>query len=129
MQDKSKMYMEYYRILEVWMCNVENGKKIENYFHYNHYNQIALYGMGKMANHVIKELENSDIKIAYAIDRNPHGNTKFPIISSNEKEFPIVDAIIVTPTYDFINIERDLSRRLDIPVIPLNEVIRCTAAL
>lgn len=129
MQDKSIMYKEYYKILELWMRNLEDGKKIVNYFQYNHYYQIALYGMGKMANHVIKELKGSDIQIAYAIDRTPYKNTDIRIISCDEEEFPLVDAIIVTPTYDFINIERELCKRLDIPVISLDEVIRDTAAL
>lgn len=129
MQDKTKMYKEYYRLLEVWMQNLENGKKIEAYFQYNNYNQIALYGMGKMANHVIKELENTNIRVAYAIDRNPNINADIPILSIDEKTFPVADAIIVTPIYEYVNIERELSRILDIPVIPLDEVVRETAIL
>lgn len=129
MQDKLEMYMKYYRLLEVWMQNLENGKKMEYYFQYNNYNQIALYGMGKMANHVIKELENSNIQIAYSIDRNPSISADIPILSIDEKIFPAVDAIIVTPIYDFPDIERKLSQIIDIPIIPLDEVVMETAVL
>ncbi|MEZ3435944.1 MAG: hypothetical protein K1W34_15255 [Lachnospiraceae bacterium] len=121
--------MKYYRLLEVWMQNLENGKKMEYYFQYNNYNQIALYGMGKMANHVIKELENSNIQIAYSIDRNPSISADIPILSIDEKIFPAVDAIIVTPIYDFPDIERKLSQIIDIPIIPLDEVVMETAVL
>lgn len=129
MQDKSKMYVEYYHLLEMWMKNLEKGKSIQRYFDYYGYKNIALYGIGKMASHVINELKDSETAIAYAIDQNTGINSDIDIISCNEEEFPAADVLIVTPIYDFEIIERRMREILDVPIVSLKEVIQEAAIL
>lgn len=129
MQDKSKMYVEYYRLLEMWMQNIEKGKSIRNYFEYYGYKNIALYGKGKMANHVINELKDSEIVITYAIDQNTGVNSEINILSCREESFPAVDVLIITPVYDFEIIERQMREIIDAPIISLKEVIQEAAIL
>ncbi|MCM1216993.1 MAG: glycosyltransferase [Lachnospiraceae bacterium] len=113
----------YYKLLEKWMVLRERGKNIRKFFKDRKYHNIIIYGLGKMANHLIYDLNVSDINIVCAIDKaaiNKYGN--FPIVT-NDAEIPSADCIIITPVYEFEEIRNELRIKTDVPIISLNEVI------
>lgn len=119
----NQKFVSYFRILDQWMDLKENGISVKKYFEDRGYRKIAIYGMAKMANHLIRELELSDVEIVYGIDRNSdmiYG--KFPVVSP-EAALPAADVVIVTPTFDFKNIESNLKEKVKCPVVSLEDVI------
>ena len=102
---------EYWRIFDTWMGLKERGADWGGYFKSRNIKSIGIYGMGMFGNHLVKELEKTDIAIRYGIDRKGetiHGDLK---IYRLEDTLPDVDAIVVTVTYVYDSIRRELENK------------------
>lgn len=118
-----KMYISYYQLLDQWMILREKNISVKHYFEERGIRKIILYGMGRMAHHLLEDLRDSNINIVCAIDRGAiNMNGVFPVISG-EKEIPEADCIIITPVYDVDEIRRKLERKTLVPIISLSEVV------
>lgn len=129
--DYHQRYRNYYNVANQWLLNKNEDKSIGNYFKENtEYKTIAIYGMGTMGELFYDELKNSsDVKVAYFIDKNAedlyYGLDDLPVVGlddiSSQKK---VDAVIVTPIYDFDKIEEDLENSgVDVDIISLEDII------
>ncbi len=113
----------YFNLLNRWMLLKDRGKSFDAFFQENGYKKIAIYGIGHFGKHLFSELKNSNIEIVYFIDnRVKYWNTNIPIITSTDA-FDEVDAIIVTPIEEFINIKNELGKKVTYPIISLEEVL------
>lgn len=128
--DFHNRYKSYYTTANQWLINKNEGKNVAEYFKENNYKTIAIYGMGTMGELFYDELKNSsNVKVAYFIDKNAedlyYGVDDLPVvglddISSQQK----IDAIIVTPIYDFDKIEEDLEDAgVDTNIVSLEDII------
>lgn len=116
-------FVGYFNLLEQWMSIKEGDKVVSTYFEKNGYYKIALYGLGKIGNHLLKELEGTDIQVSYAIDaRGEKLNTDI-VVYTPDDEIPDVDVIVVTATFDYDNIKNVLEEKTDIQVISIDDVI------
>ena len=110
-------------MLNNWMTLKQSGKKLEEYFIKEKIGKIAIYGMGELGNRLYEELKGTDIEVLYAIDNTP-GYTYSDInVFSIEEPLEQVDAIVVTPIFDFINISQKIEEVLSVRVISLEDVI------
>ena len=64
----SKM-SEFYRVLVQWLIHKQEGKNLSEYFERNEYKTIAIYGMKELGERLYNELKDTNIKVAYAIDK------------------------------------------------------------
>lgn len=120
---RQEKFMLFYNILEQWMRLREEGKSVEQYFIDYGYKKIAVYGVAKMANHLINELNNSSVEIVYGIDKRAdimYG--KMPIITL-DAELQEVDAIVVTAVCDYEDIKKALLKKVKCPIVSLEEVV------
>lgn len=118
-----KMYVSYYRLLEKWMVLHEKGGSIKHYFLVQGIKKIIIYGLGKMANHLMEDIKGSGINIVCAIDMraiNKYGD--FPVITL-EETIPDADCIIITPVYETEPIKQKLKERTALPIISLSEIV------
>lgn len=123
-------YQVYYNILEKWMRIREHNKSLQEYFGVHGYKTIAIYGLGVFARHLLYDLQNlpseavvNPVDIVFVFDKMGDrlgGEIKF--IECID-DWPEVDAIIVTAVNDFHEIEKELSQKLDISIISIEEVI------
>lgn len=120
--DRVTKFVEYFNILDAWMKIKEENREIESYFIENDIKTIAIYGMGKMGKHLVASLEGTSIEVAYGIDRNTGVASPIKCYGIDE-EWPEVDAIVVTVTFDFDNIEALIRRKACVEIIPLDTVI------
>ncbi|MCM1047748.1 MAG: glycosyltransferase [Clostridiales bacterium] len=119
----AKMYKAYYQLLEKWMLLREKNISIRQYFEERRIKNIIIYGMGKMAHHLIADLSGSDINIVCVIDKRLYNiNEAFPMING-DKEIPEADCIVITPVYEEDSIRQRLSKKTDIPMISLAEIV------
>lgn len=97
-------------VLDLWLKNYREGKKIEHFFYDNEYESIAIYGMGRLGVHVLFELIDSSIKVDYGIDQNDQLLIdEIEIIKpENINKMKKTDAIIITPIQYFNEIEKCL---------------------
>ncbi len=124
-QKTIERYKSYWTIMDEWLSIKEENKNLALYFQKNNMQNIAIYGMGMLAKHFIKELENTQINIVFGIDRFIDKKSGNIPVYSIEDELPKADTIIVTATYDFDNIYNKLSDKGIDKIISLDEVIDC----
>lgn len=122
--EKVIKFRSYFNILDKWLKFKEQGQTVETYFVDNQLKSIGIYGMGKMARHLMEELkENDTVKILYGIDRMANVmDGEFPIYAIDEK-LPKVDAIVVTVASEFDEIREALEKKNDCLIISLDDVI------
>ena len=97
---------------------------LATYFEDMGYHHIAIYGMSDLANRLMEDLEGSSVHIDYGIDRDICcSNTRIEDIYFPEDELPGTDVIVVTPYSAMESIKAMLERKVDCPVISLEEII------
>lgn len=116
-------YENYFRLLDRWMSLKEESISLERYLIRAGYHNVAIYGMGFVGNHLMKELEGRQIKIQYIIDNNGLVDCGMIPVYDLDSELPEVDVIIVTVTYAFSEIYDALKAHTDCPVISLEEIV------
>lgn len=119
-----KKYENYFNLLHHWLLKKEMGRSFADYLKAQGYNQIAVYGMGILGKHLISELQDSDVKIVFAVDnqKEARANADIPIIKSGQIE-ENVDVIVVTVTYQYEEISRQLQEQTRAKVISLEQIV------
>lgn len=111
------------RLYDQWMFIHQDHKSAYDYFVEKGIKSIAIYGMDNVGERFYEELKDTDIKIAYAIDKKGGSiNAEIKIVAP-EDELERVDAIVVTAVYYFDEIFKNLSSKTDIPIISLEEIL------
>ncbi len=117
------MYVAYYRLLEKWMVLHEKGGSVKHYFMWHDIKNIIIYGLGKMANHLMEDIKESDINVVCAIDIGAINKySHFPVITLDE-EIPDADCIVVTPVHEAEAIKESLKNRTSVPVLSLLDIL------
>lgn len=122
-EDKVDKFKNYYNMLNQWLILKQEGKSLAQYFVKNGYKTIAIYGMGEMGNRLYDELKDSEIKVAYAIDKNVSEAFSPIDLFDIEDELDAVDAVIVTATFAFADIEESIQDKVECPIISLEDVV------
>lgn len=115
----------YYEVLNQWLFLKQEKKSLEAYFIKHNYHRIAIYGMGDLGERLYQELEDSNICIAYVIDRSMHAGCQKGIKRySPDEQFPMteIDAIIITPVYNYDEIAAMYVYK-KVPLVSLTEVV------
>lgn len=113
----------YYKTLNQWLFLKNEGKNLEEYFLDNEYKNIAVYGLGELGHRLIEELRHSSINIKYAIDQNSESIfSEFEVLSLDDN-LPDVDAVIVTPIFDFNDIKQSLEDKINCNIISLEDIV------
>jgi len=124
LNEDDKKYKQMYTMMAKWFLLNQKGKNIHEFLHVLNYRNIAIYGMHYIGNILFNELKNSNINVAYAIDKNAStiNSDGIEIISPNDK-LMMVDAIIVTVISDFEEIKKNLESKIQCPVVSLQKII------
>lgn len=113
-EEKHVRLVAYYDILTRWMTNKQDGLNIADYLTKKGYRKVAIYGHGKIGILLYGELrEKADLKVECFIDtmteekfKSIDGIFSLPIFEVDL--YKQVDAIIVTPTFVYEVVEKDL---------------------
>lgn len=101
-----------YELSYQWLENCLEGISSQDYLKRENIKKIAIYGMGDFGEVLLKELEASDISVAYIIDKELQKNrvgAEIPFVQANEViGQECVDAIVITPVYYFDEIKKNL---------------------
>lgn len=116
-------FKTYYDILNQWMTLLYDNKSIATYFIENNYKTIAIYGMGKLGILLYKELEKSEIKVKYCIEKNPNHSYPDIEIKCLGDEFEKVDVVVITAVSEFNNIVKNIKEKVDSPIISLEDIV------
>ncbi len=111
----------YLHLLSKWMRLRERGVKLSEYFICNGFSNIAIYGYGVFAEHLIEELKCSGITVKYVIDKNlvdAFIPTYRPGIDCSD-----VDAVIVCSFYYFEEIYSNLKQNCCAEILSIENII------
>ena len=111
-------------LLDNWMHLRDIKVDFSKYFKKYGYQKIGIYGAGKLGIHLFYELKHCGIEVSFGIDRN-YKTTKYPVeVYSPDHQIPEVDAIVITIIDQYGEISKMLSKKVNCPMIPLEEVIQ-----
>ena len=122
-EDEIKKYSSYFELMDRWLSLKESGKDIGKYFEDNNIKTVAIYGIGKIGNHLRNELEKIGVKVVYIIDEGEKAFYHEKNIYSVKDKLPKVDLIVVTPINEYESIKEKIEEVNDISVVSVDSII------
>jgi len=122
-ESMSKKHLDLFLMMNQWVAVKQEGKNLADYLERKEYRNIAIYGMSYAGETLLKELENTGIYVKYGIDNNKDNLYCDIELHSMEDELDDVDAVVVTPITFFDEIAEKLSKKINCPVISLEDVL------
>lgn len=122
-QKLSDKYLVLFLMMNQWVKVKQEGKHLASYFEKKGYKTIAVYGMSFAGETLVNELKGSGIQILYGIDQR--GGSVYTDINIVTKEDTLaaVDAVVVTAISFFEEIEEELCRKVDCPILSLGDIL------
>lgn len=121
--DMSEKHLSLFLMMNQWIKVYQEGKHISMYFEKNNYKKIAIYGMSYVGETLLNELKSSKIQVLYGIDKNANSICSDIDVFTLEDELEEVDAIVVTAITFFDEIEEQISKKFDVPIISLEDIL------
>ena len=124
MNGNENKYYDYYLLLNHWLEAGHYGHSSAEYFEQAGMKNIAIYGMGDLANRLMEELKGTDITVAYGIDRDAAVSvSRIGEVYSPQDQLAEVDAVIVTPITAYECVKDLLQEKMQAKIISFEEVI------
>ncbi len=123
LQNLSDKHLRLFLLMCRWVEQKQKGKNIPDYLIRHGYASIAIYGMNYTGERLLREMRDSQVRVLYAIDRNADEIYSETEIVTMDEEWLPVDAIVVTPVCSFCEIRKQLSGKVDCPVLSLEEIL------
>ncbi len=122
-QTMSEKHLSLFLMMNQWVGIKQEGKNLADYFRRYNYHSIAIYGMSYAGDRLLDELKDSGITVKYGIDKNADGIYSEMNLVTPDKDLPEVDAIVVTPIFFFDVIEEELSKKVNCPILSLEDIL------
>lgn len=116
-------HLALFLMMDQWVKVKQEGKRLDTYFERNHYRKIAVYGMSYVGQTLVDELKNTDIVVAYGIDKKADNLYADIDIVSGEDTLENVDVVVVTAITFFEEIAEKLATKLDCPIVSLEDIL------
>ncbi|NBH84997.1 hypothetical protein D7X88_17195 [bacterium C-53] len=122
-KDMSEKHLQMFFMMNQWVRLNQAGKSLVSYFEYNNYKKIAIYGMSYAGETLLNELKDTDITVAYGIDKNADSLRSEIKLYTMEDELDPIDAVVVTAITFFDEVEEKLLEKVECPVISLEDIL------
>lgn len=124
LKEMSNKHLSLFLMMNQWVEVKQEGKNLSKYFEDKGYKNIAIYGMSYAGQTLVKEIKGTGITVSYGIDKNA-GSIRYGDVNilSMDDDWEAVDAIVVTAITFYGEIEKELSRRIDCPIISLEDIL------
>ncbi len=119
----SNKHLALFQMMNQWVRVKQEGKNLVSYLEEKGYKKIAIYGMSYIGETFIEELKGTNVEAVYGIDKNANNIYADIDVLSMEDSLPETDAVVVTAITFFDEIEKELSGKLDCPIISLEDIL------
>lgn len=123
MEEDNIKFHEFYALLLQWIHMHNEGKKIGGYLKKCGYHTVAIYGMKELGEELLYELKDSEVEVKYAIDKNANELYAETDVYRPDEDLSPVDAVIVTAVHWFDEIEKDLRKKMNCPILSLEDIV------
>lgn len=87
---------KWYLILDDWMYLRDRHISIATFLQSQDINRVAVYGLGVLGKHLLSELQESKVEVAYIIDQKAKELKGDMSIYTLDEDLPAVDAVVAT---------------------------------
>ena len=108
-------FQEMFFLMNQWVLNLQDGKRVPDFFEERNIHKIAIYGMSYVGEALLKELSNSSIEVVVTCD----SKTKEKLTGYDGQ----IDAIIVTSLYYYDEIRTQLESIVNYKILSIGDVI------
>ena len=122
-ENMSQKHLALFLMMNQWVAVKQRGKNLADYLEKMGYKTIAIYGMSYAGERLLEELQSSSIQVKYAIDKKADRIYSDIDIVTLEERLEHVDAVVVTPVFFFDEIRKELSKKIDCPIISLEDIL------
>lgn len=120
-QERKEHFM--YEFMNRWLMLKQQGVSLSLFFEHKKIKTIAIYGVHNMGQRLYDELQDSRITVKYGIDRSSKKpKWGVPVLHPNDA-LEMVDAVVITPVFDFLEIRDSLYATLSCPMFSIEEVL------
>lgn len=119
----SDKHLNLFLMMSQWVKVKQEGKNLAAYFENYGYKKIAIYGMSYAGETLVDELKDKGITVAYGIDKCADSLYADVEIVTMDDVLRPVDAIVVTAITFYDEIKEELSRKIDCPIISLEDIL------
>lgn len=116
-------YFQENKIYDKWLRLKETQINLAEYISTHFGNKIAIYGLGALGKHLLKELENTSVVVAYCIDRNADGINISTIVCHPNMVLPEVDVVVVSTVHVYDEVRKLLIEKGVKKIISLERII------
>lgn len=113
----------YLNVMHQWFILMEKNMPLSDLLKRYCVNEVAVYGMGILGRHVIRELEDTGITVSYGIDQKKMDAYKGIQVYTPGDSLQRVDAVINTVVWAQGEIEQKLKSKLGCSVLNLEELV------
>lgn len=115
----------FYHILARWLSVRQKKRTLVAYFQDNFISEVAVYGMGALGERLMDELEDTPIRVSFAIDRMAEDKKAkgLTVYGLDETNYPKTELLIVTPVHDYWGIVELLQDRINAPIVSLEDIV------
>lgn len=114
-QEKLNKNTKYYNLFYNWFKVNQSGQSIANYLEKINCKKIGIYGMGKVGEILLNEIENSSLEVSCILEES--------LLKGSNDNAEKSDIIIVTPIFDYDNIKKKLKLFTKTRVISIEDLI------
>lgn len=120
-QERKNHFM--YEFMNRWLLLKQRGIDLSSFFVRQKIDSVAIYGIDHMGKRLYDELKGSPVRVAYAIDKNPRKmDWDIPVYCPDDL-LESVDAVVITPLFDFMDIRRTLERQMNCKMLFIEEIL------
>lgn len=119
----SEKHLALYLMMNQWVKVKQENISIADYLERKGYRDIAIYGMNYVGETLMDELENTDVTVKYAIDKNADKICVDVDVFTPDEKLPKVDAVIVTPITFFDEIVNNMTKKIDCPILSMEDIL------
>lgn len=119
----SDKHLEMFLMMDKWIQNEMEGKKISTYLRNNGFYNLTIYGMGYIGRTLYEYLKSEGFEINNLIDQSSFKRIDGMTIKKIDDEHVSTDAVIVTAIYYFEELEDKLKTKFKEPVLSLADII------
>lgn len=110
-----------YSATDTLLDMLENGDLLSNRLMRYEAKSVAVYGMGRLGMHLVRELQNQNVKVLYAIDRRKVKCRNIDVYTP-KNNLPKVDLIIVSAMVNINEIKKVIKPDVYRKMISINDI-------